>query len=80
MGMEARTVRDVRALKVARDIFLFLFLLVPFSFYWGVLGWLGLVGCDDVSLLCLCGNVFGSLIFDWYRLSLSSSSLILVNG
>lgn len=65
MGMEARTVRDVRALKVARDIFLLLFF-----FYWGC--W---VGC-----LCLCGNVFESLIFDWYRLSLSCSSLILVNG
>lgn len=52
MGMEARTVRDVRALKVARDIFLFLFLflLVFFSFYWGVLGWLGLVGSDWVGL------------------------------
>lgn len=80
MGMEARTVRDVRALKVARDIFSFL----VFFFYWGCWIWLGLVGldwvgCDDVSLLCLCGNVFGSLIFDWYCLSLSSS-LILVNG
>lgn len=85
MGMEARRVRDVRALKVARDIFVLDF------FYWGCwVGWVGLdwiglgwlVGCDDVSLslLCLCGNVFGSLIFDWYRLSLSSSSLILVNG
>lgn len=74
MGMEARTVRDVRALKVARDIFLFWF---SFLILLGVLGW---VGCDDVSLLCLCGNVFESLIFDWYRLSLSSSSLILVNG
>lgn len=79
MGMEARTVRDVRALKVARDIFLFWF---SFFILLGVFDWIGLgwVGCDDVSLLCLCGNVFGSLIFDWYRLSLSSSSLILVNG
>lgn len=77
MGMEARTVRDVRALKVARDIFLFWF---SFLILLGVLGWLGLVGCDDVSLLCLCGTVLKSLIFDWYRLSLSSSSLILVNG
>lgn len=72
MGMEARRVRDVRALRVARDIFLFWFSFLI------LLGW---VGCDDVSLSCvLCGNVFGSLIFDWYRLSLSSSSLILVNG
>lgn len=76
MGIEARTVRDVRALKVARDIFLFWF---SFLILLGVLGWIGF----DVmmSLSCvLCGNVFGSLIFDWYRLSLSSSSLILVNG
>lgn len=70
MGMEARTVRDVRALKVARDIFSFLV-----SFF------IGGVGLDVMmSLSCvLCGNVFGSLIFDWYCLSLSSS-LILVNG
>lgn len=49
MGMEARTVRDVRALKVARDIFLFWF-----SFVIGGVGldWVGWVGCDDVSLLC----------------------------
>lgn len=69
--------RDVRALKVARDIFLFWFSFLI------LLGVLGLVGCDvmmSLSLLCLCGNVFESLIFDWYRLSLSSSSLILVNG
>lgn len=87
MGMEARTVRDVRALKVARDIFV-----LVFFFYWGCwvdwvwldwigLDWVGLVGLDVMmSLSCvLCGTVFGSLIFDWYCLSLSSS-LILVNG
>lgn len=42
--------RDVRALKVARDIFSFL----VFFFYWGCWVWLGLVGCDDVSLSCVC--------------------------
>lgn len=63
MGMEARTVRDVRALKVARDIFLFWFYFFIFfgsvglvGFGWIGLGWLGLVGCDDVSL---------SLVFVW---------------
>lgn len=44
--------RDVRALKVARDIFLFF----GFLFLLGVLGLVGFgwVGCDDVSLSCVC--------------------------
>lgn len=46
MGIEARTVRDVRALKVARDIFLgFFFCFIGgvglVGFGWIGLGWLG---------------------------------------
>lgn len=62
MGMEARTVRDVRALKVARDIFLFWF---SFLILLGVLGlvgfgWIGLgwVGWLDVMMSL-------SLVFVW---------------
>lgn len=47
MGMEARTVRDVRALKVARDIFLFWF---SFGFLFFLLGGVGLVACVCVVM------------------------------
>lgn len=50
MGMEARTVRDVRALKVARDIFSFLVFFFDFIGGVGLVG-LGWVGLDWVGLV-----------------------------